>query len=93
MNNSTMKTYKDSYLYKTKTRKINSDQNKNNNALSKYIMQAERVDKKSPAFNGILEDIKRQQTSSIVYTILQMDNVELCIGTYELPRSFKVFEA
>ena len=88
-----MRTYKDSYLYKNKTRKITSDESKNNKALSNYIMQAERVDKSSDAFRGVYEDIKRRQTSSIVYTILKMDRVVLCMGTYELPRSFKVFEA
>lgn len=88
-----MKTYKDSYLYKNKTRKLNSDENKNTKVLSDFIMTSNRIDKNSNAFKGILEDIKRQQTSSIVLTILLLDQVQLCIGNYELPRAFKVIEA
>ena len=33
------------------------------------------------------------QKSSILHTVMMMDKVELCIGTVELPRAFKVFEA
>lgn len=88
----TIKTYKDSYLYKNKLRNMDSDENKNNKTIMDYITNSYRIDKKSEAFAGIIEDIKRQQTSSIVYQILQRSNVVLAIGKYELPRSFKVIE-
>lgn len=84
---SELKTYKDSYLFKNKTN------NKSSKALSEFIIGSTRIDKKSQAFAGVIEDIKRQQTTSIVYTVLMSDKVQLCIGNYELPRSFKVFEA
>ena len=80
------KTYADSYLY-------NLQANKHDKNLVEFILKCNRIDKNSDAFRGILEDIKRQQTSSILYTVLTMDNVVLCINTVELPRAFKVFEA
>lgn len=90
-----MKTYKDSYLYNNKLRKANSPSATNiQSALKEYIMTAHRIDdKESDAFRGIVEDIKRQQTSSILYYVLMMDRVKICIGKSELPRAFKVFDA
>lgn len=93
MSEFTMKTYKDSYLYNNKLRNNDNDGNKNSKAILDYITNAVRIDKESEGFIGIVEEIKRQQTSTIVYQILRMDNVVLCIGNYELPRSFKVIEA
>ena len=93
MSEFTIKTYKDSYLYKNKLRNVDSDENKNNKVIMDYITTSNRIDKESEAFVGIVEDIKRMQTSTIVFQILRMDNVVLCIGNYELPRSFKVLEA
>ena len=31
--------------------------------------------------------------SSVLYTVLLLDNVQICINKSELPRAFKVFEA
>lgn len=87
-----LKTYKDSYLYRNKLRNMDSDENKNNKTIMDYITNAYRIDKNSEAFAGIIEDIKRQQTSTVVYQILQRSNVVLSIGKFELPRSFKVIE-
>ena len=59
-----------------------------------FIIKAHRVeDKKSDAFRGIVEEVKRQQTNSILYTVLMMDSVKICINQYEMPRAFKVFDA
>ena len=89
------KTYSDSYIF-------NYDKNSSGKSIAKeinrklieYITTADRIeDKKSLAFSGIREDIKRQQTSSLIYSTLMRDDVVLCINTIELPRAFKVFEA
>ena len=88
-----MKTYKDSYLYKSKLRKSQNDENRNNKAIAEFIMNANRIDKNSDAFRGIVEEIKRQQTSKVVYAILNRPDVHLCINNFELPQSFKVFDA
>jgi len=96
MKNFIMKTYNDSYLYKVKTnsREQDNPEKRNNQAIMDFIIKAHRVeDKKSDAFRGIVEEVKRQQTSSILYTVLMMDSVKICINQYEMPRAFKVFDA
>lgn len=80
------KTFADSYLY-------NQEANKHDRNLVEFILKSDRIDKRSDAFKGIMEDVKRQQTSSILYTVLMMNDVVLCINNTELPRAYKVFEA
>ena len=91
------KTYRDSFLYNANGFNIGQGptnaMRKHDTALLNFIMKSERIDKDSEAFSGINEDIKRQQTSAILYQILKMPNVHLCIGQTELPPAFKVFEA
>lgn len=96
MNKFIMKTYNDSYLYKVKTNSRDQDnpEKRNNQAIMDFIIKSHKVeDKKSDAFRGIVEEVKRQQTSSILYTVLMMDCVKICINQYEMPRAFKVFDA
>ena len=96
MNKFIMKTYRDSYLYNAKlnSRDHDNPSKRNNQAIMDFIIKSHKVeDKKSDAFRGIVEEVKRQQTSSILYTILMMDNVKICINQYEMPRAFKVFDA
>ena len=96
MSNFTMKTYKDSYLYNNKisNKEPSNPDKRTNEAIRDFITTSYRIeDKKSDAFRGVVEDIKRQQRSSILLTVLLMDNVKLCIGRSELPRAFKVFDA
>lgn len=90
-----IKTYKDSYLYNNRVTKANdAGVNKNNAVLMDYITHCQRVrDKDSEQFRGIAEDVKRQQMSAVLYTVLLMDDVNICTYKYELPRAFKVFEA
>lgn len=89
MANFARKTYGNSYLY---TR--NPDEmNQHNKVLTDFILKADRIDKKSEAFQGIMNAVKREQRSSVLYSVLQRDDVVLCIRTPELPRAFKVFEA
>ena len=88
MNKYNYKSYRDSYLYN-----LNGQTRIHDTALLNFIMKAERIDKESDAFSGIAEDIKRQQTSAILYQVLKMPNVHLCIAPIELPPAFKVFEA
>lgn len=92
MSDFAFKTYKDSYLYN----KNDGGENlmkKHDKTLIAFINNAERIDKTSEQFSGVMEDVKRQQTSSILYTILMMPNVHLCINSIELPPAFKVFDA
>lgn len=81
------KTYDNSYLYL-------KEYNTHNRVLADFIIKADRIeDKTSDAFRGIVEDVKRMQNSSILYTVLMRDDVVLCINKNELSRAFKVFEA
>ena len=88
------KTFSDSYVY-------NYDKNNNgkliakeiNRKLIEYITTAERIDKKSEMFEGIKQEVKRQQSTSLMYSILMRDDVVLMVNTNEMPRAFKVFEA
>ena len=91
-----MKTYRDSYLYNAKLNSRDNDNpaKRNNQAIMDFIIKSHKVeDKKSDSFRGIVEEVKRQQTSSILYTVLMMNNVKICINQYEMPRAFKVFDA
>lgn len=95
MDNFVMKTFGTSYLYNNKV--TNQDgQNpadKANKAIKDFIINSERINKDSDEFRGIIEEIKRQQRSSMYYSILSMPNVQFCINQYEMPRAFKVFDA
>ncbi len=94
MSNLVQKTFSDSYIY-------NYDKNNNgkliakeiNRKLIEYITSAERIDKNSEAFEGIKQEVKRQQSSSLMYSILMRDDVVLMLNSVEMPRAFKVFEA
>lgn len=80
------KTYADSFLY-------NQQVDTNNKNLVDFVLKAERIDKKDPAFAGIIEEVKRTQRTSVLYSILLRDDIVLCARDPELPRAFKVFEA
>lgn len=87
MNNFSRKTYDNSYLF-------NKEANIHHKVLTDFIINADRIDKRSDAFRGIIEDVKRMQNSSVLYTVLMMENVHLCIAKNQgLSRAFKVFEA
>ena len=95
MSNNRQRTFSDSYVY-------NYDKNGNgkliakeiNRKLIEYINSAERItDKNSEAFSGIRQDVKRQQSSSLIYSILMRDDVVLMINNVEMSKAFKVFEA
>ena len=78
-----VKSYANSYLY---TRIPNYERN-----ILEYVMKAERIDKNSEAFSGIIADTKRRQTSAVLSRVLMRDDVVLCTYTKPLPASFKVF--
>ena len=84
----TRKTFDNSYLFQ-------KELDTHHKVLTEFIIKADRIeDKKSELFRGIVEDVKRVQNSSILYTVLMMDNVVLCYNkTNGLSRAFKVFEA
>ena len=60
-------------------------------ALTTAIMTGERIDKKSEAFTGIIEDVKRRQTTSVLVDVLNSSNVILLMCAKPLPSSFAVF--
>lgn len=84
----TRKTLDNSYLFQ-------KELDTHYKVLTEFIIKADRIeDKKSELFRGIVEDVKRVQNSSILHTVLMMDNVVLCYNkTNGLSRAFKVFEA
>lgn len=92
-NNFTMKTFKDSYLYCNKINSNDADGSKTTRVLLDYITNAHRVDKHNDAFRGVIEDIKRRQTSSVLLSVLMDENVVLCINSAPLPRAFTVIDA
>ena len=87
------KSYRDSFLYNQSGKNGDNMMKKRDQLLIDYIIKSERIDKRSQAFTGVREDVRRKQTSSILYTILMMDNVHLCIHTTELQPAFKVIDA
>lgn len=91
MTNFRRKTFEDSFLYNDPDHPEKTN-NANKNIVN-FILSAERIDKSNPSFYGICEEVKRMQRSSILYTVLMMENVELCIHNVEMPAAFKVFEA
>lgn len=90
-----LKTFSDSYIFNyDKNNSGKSIAKEINKKLIEYIMTAERLEnKRIDALSGIREEVKRQQTSSLLYSVLMRDDVVLCINTVELPRAFKCFEA
>lgn len=77
-----MKVMSDSYLYRV------ADYGKE---IYKYLMRAERVDKKSESFADIIYDIKMRQASPIIMKVLLSNRVVLCIDTDKgMSRAFKV---
>lgn len=95
MNNVTMKTYKDSYLYNNKVSKAadNSDVKSTNNALIEFIKTCHRIEVNEDSFRGVLDDIKFQNSGSLLYAIAIDPRVKICIANTELPRAFKVLDA
>ena len=80
------KTYDNSYLFMTEA-------DKHHRAITNYIIKAERIEKEHDAFKGIIEEVRKQQRSSILYTLLHSNKVVLCMHNQEMPRAFKVFAA
>jgi hypothetical protein len=62
--------------------------------LFEFIMQADRIDTKSEAFDDILYDIKRRKISDNLAKIITSNNIVLAIHEGKaLPKAFKVFAA
>lgn len=90
MANFIKQTYDSSYLFSQ-----GGEIEKHHRNITEYIIGSTRIDdKNSEAFRGVLEDIKRYQKSSILYSIVLRNDVVLCISkNREMPRAFKVFSA
>lgn len=78
-----VKTFANSYLY---TRIPDYERN-----ILNFVMKADRIDKQSEAFLGIIEDTKRRQTSAVLSRVLAREDVILGVSDKGLPASFKVF--
>ena len=59
--------------------------------LFEFIMNAERIDKNTDAFDEILFEVKRRQVSPALVKVLKSDAVILLSGKKQLPRQFKAF--
>ena len=82
-------TYDNTYFFSDK-----GEMNRHHKEIVKFIMDSTRIDNKSTdAFAGVVNDVKRNQTSSILYTLLMRPDIVLCIANTEMPRAFKVFSA
>ncbi|MCM1215922.1 MAG: hypothetical protein NC548_15555 [Lachnospiraceae bacterium] len=80
----TVKTYGNSFLY---NRIPNYEK-----AIFEYVMKADRINKSSESFSGIIEDVKRRQTTAVISRVLMRDDVVLTIyDNHPMPASFKVF--
>jgi hypothetical protein len=84
------KTFADCYIYSlTDKSGYNS-----NRALIQFIHDANRIDKSSPAFKGVRDQLKSRVNSAVIYRMLEQDNVVLAIHEKkELPASLKIFYA
>lgn len=92
MVNPNKRTYENSYLFTDLDPEM---ANKKRQQMIDFILNAERIeDKRSDAFRGIVEDVKRMQRTSILYSILMSDKVILAYrdGKAEMPAAFKVME-
>ena len=97
MNNTfQMKNFSTSYLYNAKVSKSATDNPASiaNKEIKNFIINSHRIDRdNSMAFGGVLEDIKRQQSSAVLTSVLLDPRVQLCIAPAPLPRAFWVFDA
>ena len=89
MANIKKKTYDNTFLFS-----LPGEMAKHHNHISSFIVSSERIEnKRSDAFRGVVEDIKRYQKSAIIYQILLREDVVLCVNDVEMPPVFKVFMA
>ncbi len=83
------KTYDDTFFLS-----LPGEMQKCHNYISEFIIKAERInDKRADNFRGVVEDIRRFQSSAIIYHVLMRDDVVICLNNVEMPPSFKVFMA
>lgn len=83
------KTFANCYLYGMK----DSNGYTVESELVEYIIKAQRIDRNSEAFKPIKDAVRSRQNTAVLYRVLLSDEVALCIGAKELPRSFKTFRA
>lgn len=82
-------TYDNSYLFS-----LPGELDKHHKRIAEFILKAERIDvKTADNFRGVVEDVKRFQKSSVLYSILMREDVVLCYTVEALPQAFKVFSA
>lgn len=81
-NGTNVKNFTKTYLY-TKSGEYETK-------LINFIMKSERIDKGSVEFQDIKMQVKRRQVTSILYNVLESENVVLLHSSSPMPKSFKV---
>lgn len=76
------KTFADTYIYQ--------QTDVYEKKLLEYIMESERIDKNSSGFENIQFQVKTRQVTSLLYKILNNDNVVLMHSFKPLPKAFRV---
>lgn len=61
--------------------------------LLNAIMTCNRVDKKSKEFQGVVDDVKRRQITSVLSEVMMSNNIVLMINNKPLPQTFTIFAA
>lgn len=80
--NAIVKNFTNTYLYSK------SDQYEPR--LINFIMKSERIDKNGDDFQDIKMQVKRRQVTSVLYDVLESENVILLHSATPMPKSFKV---
>ena len=91
-----IKNFSNSFLYNTKINRAAKDNPGQiaNKEIKDFIITSHRIDKNNTqAFRGFVEDVKRQQGTAVLSSVLLDPRVVLCIGQAPLPRAFSVFDA
>lgn len=82
-------TYDNSYLFS-----LPGEMNKHHSHITEFILKSQRIEnKRSDNFRGVVEDVKRYQKSSVLYTVLLRNDIVLCYADVEMSPAFKVFSA
>lgn len=77
-----IKTFADTYMYQ--------QTDVYERKLMEYIMDSERIDINSAGFEGVKSQVKTRQVTSVLYKILENDNIVLMHSMKLLPKAFRV---
>ena len=77
-----IKTFADTYMYQ--------QTDVYERKLMEYIMDSERIDINSAGFEGVKSQVKTRQVTSVLYKILENNNIVLMHSMKPLPKAFRV---